>query len=178
MRLFMRNTLFLAGLLILTLPLLAQNPPGQQPPPPTPKENPPTQNPPAQTQAPQNPQPNPNPPVLEKPQEAAPDEDKQDKKDPAAAPAAKTAAPKTPATNPVVKTGEGKTVEEIVAPVNNEIITRSELEKARASAEDESRAECQGRCTPEQLQAAIEDRQKFALRDLIDQSLLSQRGKD
>jgi len=78
----------------------------------------------------------------------------------------------------VVKTGEGKTVEEIVARVNNEIITRSELEKARASAEDESRAECQGRCTPDQLQVAIEDRQKFALRDLIDQSLLSQRGKD
>jgi len=174
----MRNTLFLAGLLILTLPLLAQNPPAQQPPPPTPAQNPPTQNPPAQTQAPQSPQPNPNPPVLEKPQEAAPDEDKEDKKEPAAAPAAKSAAPKTSATKPVVKTGEGKTVEEIVARVNNEIITRSELEKARASAEDESRAECQGRCTPEQLQVAIEDRQKFALRDLIDQSLLSQRGKD
>ena len=172
----MRNTLVLAGLLILTLPLLAQNPPAQPPPSPTPTQNPPIQNPPAQTQAPPNPQP--DPPVLEKPQEAAPDEDKEEKKEPAAAAGAKTAAPKTPVTKPVVKTGEGKTVEEIVARVNNEIITRSELEKARASAEDESRAECQGRCSPEQLQVAIEDRQKFALRDLIDQSLLSQRGKD
>jgi peptidyl-prolyl cis-trans isomerase SurA len=173
---FMRNTLVLAGLLILTLPLLAQNPPAQPPPSPTPTQNPPIQNPPAQTQAPPNPQP--DPPVLEKPQEAAPDEDKEEKKEPAAAAGAKTAAPKTPVTKPVVKTGEGKTVEEIVARVNNEIITRSELEKARASAEDESRAECQGRCSAEQLQVAIEDRQKFALRDLIDQSLLSQRGKD
>ena len=172
----MRNTLVLAGLLILTLPLLAQNPPAQPPPSPTPTQNPPIQNPPAQTQAPPNPQP--DPPVLEKPQEAAPDEDKEEKKEPAAAAGAKTAAPKTPVTKPVVKTGEGKTVEEIVARVNNEIITRSELEKARASAEDESRAECQGRCSAEQLQVAIEDRQKFALRDLIDQSLLSQRGKD
>jgi peptidyl-prolyl cis-trans isomerase SurA len=173
----MRNTLFLASL-VFALPLLAQNPPAQQPPPPAPTQNPPAQNPPAQTQAPQNPQPNPNPPVLEKPQEAAPDEDKEEKKEPAVAPAAKTAAPKAPATKPVVKTGEGKTVEEIVARVNNEIITRSEVEKARASAEDEARAECQGRCTPEQLQVSIEDRQKYALRDLIDQSLLSQRGKD
>ena len=172
----MRNTLVLAGLLILTLPLLAQNPPAQPPPSPPPTQNPPIQNPPAQTQAPPNPQP--DPPVLEKPQEAAPDEDKEEKKEPAAAAGAKTAAPKTPVTKPVVKTGEGKTVEEIVARVNNEIITRSELEKARASAEDESRAECQGRCSAEQLQVAIEDRQKFALRDLIDQSLLSQRGKD
>lgn len=168
----MRNMLFLAGLLI-ALPLLAQNPPAQQPPTPAPAQNPPAQNPPAETPPPQTP-PAQNPPVLEKPQEAAPDEDKKEPE----APAAKTAAPKTPTTKPVVKTGEGKTVEEIVARVNNEIITRSELEKARASAEDEARAQCQGRCTPEQLQVAIEDRQKYALRDLIDQSLLSQRGKD
>src|SRR5260370_41461284 len=112
------------------------------------------------------------------PKEAHPHEDKETKKKPGVPRAAKAAAPKAPATKPVVKTGEGKTVEEIVARVNNEIITRSEVEKARASAEDEARAECQGRCTPEQLQVSIEDRQKYALRDLIDQSLLSQRGKD
>jgi len=72
----------------------------------------------------------------------------------------------------------GQVVEEILARVNNEIITRSEYEKARATAEEEAKQECQGRCTPEQLQLAIEDRQKNALRDLIDQSLLVQRGKD
>jgi len=69
-------------------------------------------------------------------------------------------------------------VEEIVARVNNEIITSSELDKARASAEEDARQACSGKCTPEQLQAAIEDGQKTALRDLIDQSLLEQRGKD
>jgi len=73
---------------------------------------------------------------------------------------------------------EGKVVEEIVARVNNEIITSSELDKARASAEEDARQDCSGKCTPEQLQVAIEDRQKSALRDLIDQSLLEQRGKD
>lgn len=74
--------------------------------------------------------------------------------------------------------GEGKVVEEIVARVNNDIITKSELDKAKSSSADDARQECADRCTPEQLQVAIEDRQKFALRDLIDQSLLSQRGKD
>jgi peptidyl-prolyl cis-trans isomerase SurA len=62
--------------------------------------------------------------------------------------------------------------------VNNEIITRSELDRAKAAAADDAREECNGRCTPEQLQVAIEDSQKFALRDLINQSLLAQRGKD
>jgi len=74
--------------------------------------------------------------------------------------------------------GEGKVVEEIVARVNNEIITKSELDKARGAAAEDAQQECSGRCTPEQLQVAIEDRQKYALRDLIDQSLLAQRGKD
>src|SRR5271166_1453343 len=82
-----------------------------------------------------------------------------------------------PAAKPVVNS-EGKVVEEIIARVNNEIITSSELEKARAAAVEEAQQDCSGRCTPEQLQVAVEDRQKFALRDLIDQSLLAQRGKD
>jgi peptidyl-prolyl cis-trans isomerase SurA len=72
----------------------------------------------------------------------------------------------------------GKTVEEIIARVNNEIITLTEYEKARAAAEEDAKQECQGRCTPEQLQTATEDGQKNALRNLIDQSLLVQRAKD
>jgi peptidyl-prolyl cis-trans isomerase SurA len=105
----------------------------------------------------------PQAPALEKPGTAAP------------APAAKkpAAEPKKP-----VEGANAKTVEEIIARVNNEIITRSELEKARASAEDDAKQECQGKCTPEQLKSDIEDRQKNTLRDLIDQSLLVQRGKD
>jgi len=146
----MKKTVLLAGLLF-ALPLLAQNPPANPPPP----DNPP----PAQKQ-----------PSLEAPQMAAP-EPEQPKKP--ATPPAKSAKPTKPAL-----TGEGKVVEEIIARVNNEIITSSELEKARSIAVEEAQQECSGRCTPEQLQVAVEDRQKFALRDLIDQSLLAQRGKD
>ena len=84
----------------------------------------------------------------------------------------------TEATRPADPDGAGKTVEEIIARVNNEIITLSEYEKARQSADEDAKQECQGRCTPEQLQADIEDRRKNTLRELIDQSLLVQRGKD
>lgn len=105
---------------------------------------------------------------------------------PVAPPAASQAKPVTPpvpklkgaaGTQPV-DPNAGKTIEEIIARVNNEIITLSEYEKARETAVEDTKQECQGRCTPEQLQAAIEDRQKNTLRDLIDQSLLVQRGKD
>src|SRR5262252_3166241 len=153
------KTVLLAGLL-MAWPLLGQNPPPQSPPP----QNPPAQAPPDQ-----------NPPKLEQPQMEAPapaDEKKPDEKKPEAK---KTSPP--PPTKKYVE-GEGKVVEEIIARVNNEIITRSELEKARAAAAEDAQQDCTGRCTQEQLQVAIEDRQKFALRDLIDQSLLSQRGKD
>src|SRR6266849_7319525 len=83
-----------------------------------------------------------------------------------------------PAKNPATPTASGKTVEEIIARVNNEIITRSEYKRARQSSEEDVRQECQNRCTPEQLQTAIDDHQKTTLRDLIDQSLLVQRAKD
>lgn len=73
---------------------------------------------------------------------------------------------------------EGKVVEEIIARVNSEIITRSEYEKSLATAEDEAKQDCAGKCSPEQLQTAVSDRKKNALKDLIDQSLLEQRGKD
>lgn len=72
---------------------------------------------------------------------------------------------------------KGKTVEEIVVRVNNEIITRSEYARAREQAAEETPQECP-RCTPEQLQAAVAEKLKNVLRDLIDQSLLVQRAKD
>jgi len=149
----MKKCAFIA-VLLAAWPLLAQDKPAQ---------NPPAQAPPAQ-----------KPPALEQPkmEEPAPAEEKKaaDEKKPVTAPATAKATVK-PAT-------EGKVVEEIIARVNNEIITRSELDKARAQAGEDAQQECSGRCTPEQLRVAVEDRQKFALRDLIDQSLLSQRGKD
>jgi len=147
----MKKTVFLAGLLF-ALPLMAQNPPANPPPP----DNPQAQ----------------KPPSLEAPQIAAPEPEKEQPKK-SATPPAKPGKPAKPALS-----GEGKVVEEIVARVNNEIITTSELQKARTAAAEDAQQECSGRCTPEQLQVAVEDRQKFALRDLIDQSLLAQRGKD
>jgi len=107
-------------------------------------------------------------PTLEKPDEAPKD---------APAPAA---APKKPAPvkKPAISETEGKVVEEIVARVNNEVITRSEFEHAKVTAEDDAKQDCQNRCTPEQLKALVDDTQKNALRNLIDQSLLVQRAKD
>jgi peptidyl-prolyl cis-trans isomerase SurA len=95
-----------------------------------------------------------------------------------AAPEAKSEKPGKPAAPKTANPDSGKTVEEIIARVNNEIITRSEYDKARQTADEEAKSECQNRCTPEQLQIAIEDRQKNTLRDLVDQSLLVQRAKD
>jgi peptidyl-prolyl cis-trans isomerase SurA len=106
----------------------------------------------------------PGAPALEKPGVAPPD--------------AKSEKPAKPAAPKPANPEAGRTVEEIIARVNNEIITRSEYDKARQTAAEDAKSECQGRCTPEQLQIDIEDRQKNTLRDLVDQSLLAQRGKD
>ena len=70
-----------------------------------------------------------------------------------------------------------KVVEEIVARVNNEIITLSDIEHSRSTLAEEVRQDCQN-CTPVQLDAAIKNKQQNLLRDLIDQSLLVQKGKD
>src|SRR5882724_2899279 len=88
------------------------------------------------------------------------------------------AKPKVPAAPVKTNSDSGRTVEEIIARVNNDIITRSEYDKALAAAVDGAKDECENKCTPQQLEAATEDRRKSALRDLIDQSLLVQRGKD
>ena len=117
----------------------------------------------AAQEKPSDPQAKPPAPVLEKPGMAP-----ETAKDASAVVAKKVA----------VDPNAGKTVEEIVARVNNEIITRSEYDKARQTAQEDARQECQNRCTPEQLKTVIENRDKTTLRDLIDQSLLVQRAKD
>src|SRR6266566_7941909 len=114
---------------------------------------------------PQGSQPKPAPPpTLEKPGMAAPEP--------------KSEKPAKPAASKQVNPDSGKTVEEIIARVNNEIITRSEYDKARQTAVEDAKSECENRCTPEQLQTDIEDRQKNTLRELVDQALLVQRAKD
>jgi peptidyl-prolyl cis-trans isomerase SurA len=72
-----------------------------------------------------------------------------------------------------------KTVEEIIARVNNEIVTRSDLDKKKETAQEEVEEDCRGgKCSPEEQKQRIDDAQKNALKELIDQSLLVQRGKD
>ncbi len=151
----MRNVILLAAF-CAALPLAAQD----QPAPSSQQSGKPSQQP-----------DKPQAPALEKPGMAAPEPEKK--------PAdAKKPDPKKPAEAKQPDITAAKTVEEIIARVNNEIITRSELDKARAAAQEDAKQECQGKCTPEQLRNDIEDREKNTLRDLIDQSLLVQRGKD
>jgi peptidyl-prolyl cis-trans isomerase SurA len=68
-------------------------------------------------------------------------------------------------------------VEEIVARVNNQIITYSDYEKAKAGLVQEAQQDCQN-CTQGQIQTEVKDHQKNLLRDMIDQQLLIERGKD
>ncbi|HXJ85957.1 MAG TPA: peptidylprolyl isomerase [Candidatus Binatia bacterium] len=64
-------------------------------------------------------------------------------------------------------------VEEIIARVNNQIITRSELARSKDQLRDEVKQ--QG---PNNADKAFADREKDVLRDLIDQQLLLDKGKD
>jgi peptidyl-prolyl cis-trans isomerase SurA len=72
---------------------------------------------------------------------------------------------------------KGTVVEEIVARVNNEIVTREDIEKARAALQTEVPQDC-AKCTPDEIRTEIAAKEKDLLRDLIDQSLLIQRAKD
>ncbi len=72
-----------------------------------------------------------------------------------------------------------KVLDEIVVRVNNEIITRSDVLRARAAVGAEVDEECrQSGCTADQRAKLTEEKETNLLRDLIDQSLLIQRGKD
>lgn len=68
-------------------------------------------------------------------------------------------------------------IEEIIARVNNDIITQSDYQKADAQLHDEIAHDCQG-CQPDKLADEYKDQQKDLLRGLIDQSLMVQRAKD
>ncbi|HXN99411.1 MAG TPA: peptidylprolyl isomerase [Candidatus Acidoferrales bacterium] len=72
---------------------------------------------------------------------------------------------------------KGVVVEEIVARVNNDAITLSDVQKADQSMHDEVLHECPG-CAPDKVDAMYKEGQKNLLRDLIDQALLVERAKD
>jgi peptidyl-prolyl cis-trans isomerase SurA len=72
---------------------------------------------------------------------------------------------------------KGIVVEEIVARVNNDAITLSDVQKADQALREEIAHDCQG-CSQEKMEEAYKDKQKDLLRDLIDQALLVERAKD
>ena len=79
------------------------------------------------------------------------------------------------ATLPVAGAADVRIVEEIVAKINGDIITRGEIEHQRQLLEEEARR--QG-ITGDRLAEAVKQEQRDALRNQIDQLLLVQKGKD
>jgi peptidyl-prolyl cis-trans isomerase SurA len=79
--------------------------------------------------------------------------------------------------HPAAAQERSRIIEEVIARVNNDVITRGDLERARAQVQDEVRQEC-NKCDPQELQKRLADSEKDLLRDLIDTSLLVQRAKD
>ena len=68
-------------------------------------------------------------------------------------------------------------VEEIVARVNNSIITLSDYQKELDGLPQEIQQDCQN-CLADKIQAELKEHQKNLLRDMIDQQLLIERAKD
>ena len=66
---------------------------------------------------------------------------------------------------------------DIVARVNNDVITLAEYQKGEQQLRDETAHDCAG-CTPEQIEAQFKGQQNDLLRGMIDQSLMVQRAKD
>ena len=85
--------------------------------------------------------------------------------------------PSSETLQPPVDPIKGQVIEELVARVNNEIITTIDFQRSRADAAQAVRDECKA-CPPEKLQAELEETDKDVLRDLIDTSLMVQRAKD
>jgi peptidyl-prolyl cis-trans isomerase SurA len=79
------------------------------------------------------------------------------------------------ATLPLAHAADVRIVEEIVAKVNGDIITKGEMERTRQGIEQEFR---QQGLNGSRLTDAVREQQKNTLRDQIDQLLLVQRGKD
>ena len=67
----------------------------------------------------------------------------------------------------------GQVVEEIIARVNNQIITRSEYARSKDQLRDEAKQQ-----DPNSADKVYTDKEKDVLRDLIDQQLLLEKGKD
>jgi peptidyl-prolyl cis-trans isomerase SurA len=67
----------------------------------------------------------------------------------------------------------GQVVEEIIARVNNQIVTRSEFARSKDQLRDEVKSQ-----DPANADKLYSEREKDVLRDLIDQQLLLEKAKD
>jgi peptidyl-prolyl cis-trans isomerase SurA len=89
------------------------------------------------------------------------------------------AEPTPPAPKPDTTPVRGKVLEEIVARVNNSIITSIDLERAKTELANEVKQDCAtNHCTQDEFNKIITDKEKDVLRNLIDRELLIQRAKD
>src|SRR5215472_18470591 len=73
----------------------------------------------------------------------------------------------------VAPLAQGQVVEEIIARVNNQIITKSEFARSKDQLRDEVKQQ-----DPNNADKSYAEREKDVLRDLIDQQLLLEKGKD
>jgi len=67
----------------------------------------------------------------------------------------------------------GQVVEEIIARVNNQIVTRSEFSRSKDQLKEEVKSQ-----DPANADRVYSEREKDVLRDLVDQQLLLEKGKD
>jgi peptidyl-prolyl cis-trans isomerase SurA len=74
---------------------------------------------------------------------------------------------------PALAAGQAVVEEEIVARVNNQIVTRSEFQRSKDQLKDEVKQQ-----DPNDADKLYAEREKDVLRDLIDQQLLLDKGKD
>jgi peptidyl-prolyl cis-trans isomerase SurA len=74
---------------------------------------------------------------------------------------------------PALVFGDSQVVEEIIARVNNQIITRSEFVRSKDQLRDDVKQQ-----DPANADKVYSDKEKDVLRDLIDQQLLLAKGKD
>jgi len=79
--------------------------------------------------------------------------------------------------DPAAMDTKGTVLEEIVARVNDDVITRSDLDQSRQTLADDAHEQCPS-CTDAEIQAKVKEQEPNLLRNLIDQSLLVQRAKD
>jgi peptidyl-prolyl cis-trans isomerase SurA len=141
------------------------------------QQTPPPAQPPAQNQAQQTANPSQPPATPATSQPAPQNQTHTAPGQPQGSRASSTPVPDSAKIKPPEEPVRGQVVEEIVARVNNEIITNMDYQHARADAADEVKQGCKG-CSQDEIAKEQSDLDKDVLRDLIDNSLMVQRAQD